>query len=145
MTGEATLKDAFGEEVLESQPFSWWSVGGGNVGAFGGQITISAVTAVKGTETTTIDTLGNEFMASVFSSEPGSKLVSNDYRRRTVYAIQVLEKQTTEPLSEAAVMNLVQPGQNATRIIGSDLGEYVENWFADLEKRRNVRWTVNKK
>lgn len=145
VTGEATLKDAFGEEVLESQPFSWWSVGGGNVGAFGGQITISAVTAVKGTETTTIDTLGNEFMAAVFSAEPGSKLVSNDYRRRTMYAVQVLEKQTTEPLSEAAVMNLVQPGQNATRIIGSDLGEYVENWFADLEKRRNVRWTVNKK
>ncbi|HRF02456.1 MAG TPA: hypothetical protein PLI18_18230 [Pirellulaceae bacterium] len=147
ISGDQTLKDAFGDEVIESRPFSYWSVGGGNIGSFG-QITISPVnyskTGADGvTVTETLDDLGQEFMDPVFAAEAGGKVIGIDYRHETVYAVQVLEKETTGPLSETAVMNQTAPNPNATRIVGADIGEFLQDWFLDLEKRRNLRWTID--
>ena len=135
----------FSETAFESQPFSWLSVGAGSLGAGGGQLSLSTVDYLDGEELKELDTLGNEFMRTVFGLKVGDKgQAAIDALRENVFAVKVVDKVTDNSLAEMTVKNATAPSPDDRRVIGTAMGEYRDDWVADLLKRRNVRWTVKK-
>ena len=134
----------FSETAFESQPFSWLSVGAGSLGAGGGQLSLSTVNYLDGEELKELDTLGNEFMRTVFGLEIEGEGQPIDALRENVFAVRVVDKVTDNSLAEMTVKNATAPSPDARRVIGTAMGEYRDAWVADLLKRRNVRWKVKK-
>ena len=134
----------FSETAFESQPFSWLSVGAGSLGAGGGQLSLSTVNYLDGEELKELDTLGNEFMRTVFGLEIEGEGQPIDALRENVFAVRVVDKVTDNSLAEMTVKNATAPSPDDRRVIGTAMGEYRDDWVADLLKRRNVRWKVNK-
>lgn len=151
ISSNQTLKDVY-PEAQASSSFSYWSVGGGNVGMFQGQrptispVPIEGATA-EGTDAPAtperLTDIGHEFMRAVFSTQEGGVVVAPNFRRDKIYAIQVVERDEMGPLSETAVMNSPTPSNMANVVIGSDVQQFVREWFTELMKERNVRWTVS--
>lgn len=141
---KGSLVAEFPGEAFESQPFSWLSIGGGNVAMGGGQLSLSSVNYQDGDELKSLDTVGNDFMRTVFGLEVGDGAPAVDAPRETVFAVRLLDLVTEDNAAEATVKNQVIPSQNDQRVIGTSMGEYRDDWVADLLKRRNVRWTVKK-
>jgi hypothetical protein len=139
-----SLVAEFPGEAFESQPFSWLSIGGGNVAMGGGQLSLSSVNYQDGDELKQLDTVGNDFMRTVFNLSIGDEAAAVDAPRETVFAVRLLEKVTEDAIAEATVKNQTLPSQNDQRVIGTSMGEYRDDWVADLLKRRNVRWIVKK-
>ena len=137
-------KADFSEMAFESQPFSWLSVGAGSLGAGGGQLSLSTVNYLDGEELKELDTLGNEFMRTVFGLEIDGEGQPIDALRENVFAVRVVDKVTDNSLAEMTVKNATAPSPDDRRVIGTAMGEYRDDWVADLLKRRNVRWTVKK-
>ena len=134
----------FSETAFESQPFSWLSVGAGSLGAGGGQLSLSTVNYLDGEELKELDTLGNEFMRTVFGLEIEGEGQPIDALRENVFAVRVVDKVTDNSLAEMTVKNATAPSPDDRRVIGTAMGEYRDDWVADLLKRRNVRWKVKK-
>lgn len=134
----------FSETAFESQPFSWLSVGAGSLGAGGGQLSLSTVNYLDGEELKELDTLGNEFMRTVFGLEIEGEGLPIDALRENVFAVRVVDKVTDNSLAEMTVKNATAPSPDDRRVIGTAMGEYRDDWVADLLKRRNVRWKVKK-
>ena len=134
----------FSETAFESQPFSWLSVGAGSLGAGGGQLSLSTVNYLDGEELKELDTLGNEFMRTVFGLEIEGEGQPTDALRENVFAVRVVDKVTDNSLAEMTVKNATAPSPDDRRVIGTAMGEYRDDWVADLLKRRNVRWKVKK-
>ena len=134
----------FSETAFESQPFSWLSVGAGSLGAGGGQLSLSTVNYLDGEELKELDTLGNEFMRTVFGLEIEGECQPIDALRENVFAVRVVDKVTDNSLAEMTVKNATAPSPDDRRVIGTAMGEYRDDWVADLLKRRNVRWKVKK-
>ncbi|MCA9107037.1 MAG: hypothetical protein KDA83_16570, partial [Planctomycetales bacterium] len=145
-----TLRDVYPDEAKASLSFSAWSIGGGNLPQSGGmQPTLSPVPiempAAEGDEFVAperLEELGLEFMQAVFAAKPGDKVVATDFRNQRVFAINVIERTTTEPLSETAVMNQTAPSPMANAVIGVDMGMFVRDWMWELQEKRHVRWSV---
>ena len=110
----------------------------------GGQLSLSSVNYQDGDELKSLDTVGNDFMRTVFGLEVGDGAPAVDAPRETVFAVRLLDLVTEDNAAEATVKNQVIPSQNDQRVIGTSMGEYRDDWVADLLKRRNVRWTVKK-
>ncbi len=134
----------FSETAFKSQPFSWLSVGAGSLGAGGGQLSLSTVNYLDGEELKELDTLGNEFMRTVFGLEIEGEGQPIDALRENVFAVRVVDKVTDNSLAEMTVKNATAPSPDDRRVIGTAMGEYRDDWVADLLKRRNVRWKVKK-
>ena len=134
----------FSETAFKSQPFSWLSVGAGSLGAGGGQLSLSTVNYLDGEELKELDTLGNEFMRTVFGLEIEGEGLPIDALRENVFAVRVVDKVTDNSLAEMTVKNATAPSPDDRRVIGTAMGEYRDDWVADLLKRRNVRWKVKK-
>ena len=134
----------FSETAFESQPFSWLSVGAGSLGAGGGQLSLSTVNYLDGEELKELATLGNEFMRTVFGVEIEGEGQPIDALRENVFAVRVVDKVTDNSLAEMTVKNATAPSPDDRRVIGTAMGEYRDDWVADLLKRRNVRWKVKK-
>ena len=139
-----SLVAEFPDEAFESQPFSWLSIGGGNVAQGGGQLSLSSVNYQDGDELKSLDTVGNDFMRAVFSLEVGDGTAAVDAPRETVFAVKLLDLVSEDTAAESKVKNQMAPSQEDQRVIGTSMGEYRDDWVADLLKRRNVRWTVKK-
>lgn len=146
-----TLKDVY-PEAQASSSFSYWSVGGGNVGMFQGQRpTLSPIPienpAVEGEETPAaperVTDIGHEFMRAIFGAAAGEKVVAPNARHDKVYAIQVVELNGMLPLSETAVMNQTAPSMMANAVVGSDMQQFTREWITELMSTRNVRWSVS--
>jgi hypothetical protein len=102
------------------------------------------VNYLDGEELKELDTLGNEFMRTVFGLEIDGEGQPIDALRENVFAVRVVDKVTDNSLAEMTVKNATAPSPDDRRVIGTAMGEYRDDWVADLLKRRNVRWTVKK-
>lgn len=127
--GKPTLKEAFGEAVVETNTFSWMT--GGNVSFGFGMPMLSAVEKIEHP--------GRDFMQKVFESKLGDVSFAINDPQTFVYVFRVAEEATKE--SERREMFLTSGNSFAVRSMW--FGEHrqaLNQWYRDVEKEMQVMW-----
>ncbi len=130
---EKTLTDQFGEEaVTETQEFSWMSMGGGNLGMFGGgTLSLSEVFGV--------DRPGPDFMRTVYSLKKNDVAVTHNAPQTVFYLVRSVDDGSVDKVQQD-FMTTSQPSREVMQIAGRSLSTFYFDWIEGIEKEFDVHW-----
>ena len=113
--------------IVTTDPFTWLS-------GFGETPRISNVP--------TLDTVGQEFMQKVFSSQTGTAGVAPNQGQNIYYVYRVVEM--TPPISELESRFAADPNKMAARRVGLMTGQQIyTGLYETIEDRLNVKWQIS--
>lgn len=133
-------------ECVETEPFTWLTYGELGLGrSTRGLPSLSPIkTRVKDSasglivEKDAVEEPGDEFMATVFSLEPGQVGVAWNRRHTVMYLVRVIEFQP--PMEQLFERFIRDAGQDALQVAQFDLATVVRHWTRDLEKEAGLKW-----
>lgn len=126
-----SLREALGDDVIQTNEFSWLSPGGGNVAMGGGGLTPSFVFGV--------DLPGREFFETVTSLHEGEVAITHNAPETVYYVARVASEKLENDFFES-----FQPTEEVNEIGRGEQQRLFLSWVEQLERQMGIQWNPNR-
>lgn len=128
---DQSLKDIYGDKVIETGKFTWMR-GPNTPSGAGGRPTLSEVTG--------IDQAGEQFMRVVFNLQVGEVGVAPNQSQNIFYVVRVVGRTPGDDLLREQFIGSRFGYQSVMPIASFERQQLERQWFQDLAKEFNVEW-----